>query len=402
MAQTNLILFKEAGQYIPGGVNSPVRSFKAVGGIPIFVKSASGSKIYSEDNREFIDYCLSWGSLILGHANPKVVEQAKKAVDKGASFGAATILETELAKAITAAIPSMEKVRLTNSGTEAVMGAIRLARAFTGKDNVIKFENAYHGGADYLLDCQGVPEDFKKHTLTVPYNDINAAEEAIERHHKEIAAVIVEPVEANNGVIIPDAGFLSSLRNITNKRGIVLIFDEVITGFRLGYGGAQGIFGVRPDLTVLGKIIGGGFPIGAFGGRNDIVKLLAPQGNVYQAGTFSGNPVSVTAGLATLGILKQENPYPDLKQKTKKLCDAILKKAGESKIKIKIVSIESLFGISFDNKDLFNKFYRGMLNNGVYFSPSPSEANFLSAAHSKEDIDITIDLAGNIFKKLRS
>ncbi len=402
MAQTNLILFEEARQYMPGGVNSPVRSFKAVGGIPIFVKSASGSKIYGEDGREFIDYCLSWGSLILGHANPKVIEQVKKAVDKGTSFGAATMLETELAKTITAAIPSMEKVRLTNSGTEAGMGAIRLARAFTGKDNVIKFENAYHGGADYLLDCQGVPEDFKRHTMTLPYNDINAAEEAIKRHHKEIAAVIVEPVEANNGVIIPDAGFLSSLRNITSKRGIVLIFDEVITGFRLGYGGAQGIFGVRPDLTTLGKIIGGGFPIGAFGGRSDIVKLLAPQGGVYQAGTFSGNPVSVTAGLAALGVLKQENPYPHLKQKTKKLCDAIVKKAGENKIKIKIVSIESLFGILFENKDLFNKFYHEMLNKGVYFSPSASEANFLSAAHSEEDIDKTIDLAGNVFKKLRS
>ena len=302
-------LFKEAKRYIPGGVNSPVRSFKAVGSSPVFIKRAKGSKIYSEDNRRFIDYCMSWGGLILGHAYPEVVKELEKTIKNGASFGAVTRLETEFAKLIVDAMPSIQQVRLTNSGTEAVMGAIRLARAYTKKDKVVRFGNSYHGHADYLLDCKGVPLSFKAHTLTSPYNDIKKTKELISKYERDIAAIIVEPVEGNAGVIPAEKGFLQGLRALSDRFGIVLIFDEVITGFRISYGGAQGFFNVKPDLTCLGKIIGGGLPIGAFGGKKEIMKLLAPMGPVYQAGTFSGNPVTVTAGITPFRGLEKIKPY---------------------------------------------------------------------------------------------
>jgi len=420
-------LFDEAKKYIPGGVNSPVRSFKAVGGYPVFVNKAIGSKFYSECGKEFIDYCLSWGALILGHAHPEVTATLLETIKKGTSFGTATKLEIELAKLIVEAIPSIEQVRLTNSGTEAVMGAIRLARAYTKKGKIIKFEGAYHGHVDYLLAnagsgqatlgilaSAGVPKDFIKHTLVLPYNDIEKVKETVKKHQKALAAIIVEPVEANCGVVLPKEGFLQSLRKITDKYKIVLIFDEVITGFRLSYAGAQGYFNIRPDLTCLGKIIGGGLPVGAFGGKKEIMQLLAPEGPVYQAGTLSGNPIAVSAGVATLNILKKDNPYSVLEKRTKKFCEKIEEKASDSKIKLKINHIGSIFSLFFSDKKvidfssaktqdvrLFKKFFHSLLKNSVYFSPSAFEANFLSTAHSEEDLDKTLEFIGTILKDLR-
>lgn len=405
----NRQLFNQAKKYIAAGVNSPLRSFRAVGGNPIFIKSGKGAKIYSEDKSSFIDYNLSWGALILGHAHPKVIDSVKNAAYKGTSFGAPTKAETELAKIIIKAIPSIERIRLTNSGTEAVMTAIRLARAFTKKDKVIKFEGSYHGHVDYLLDCPGVPSAFKKDTLVAPYNDIEKIEGLIKKHRRDIAAVIVEPVAGNMGVVLPKQGFLSGLRRLTQKYNIVLIFDEVITGFRLTFGGAQKVFKVRPDLTCLGKIIGGGLPIGAVGGRKEIMDLLAPSGLVYQAGTFSGNPLSVNAGITALRILSKENPYKKLQALTRKLCEGIKKISAGYGIKIKINYIGSMFTVFFSNKDvvdynkalnqntvLFKKFYHRLLQEGIYLSPSGFEANFLSTAHTAQDIDRTLKALGTV------
>ncbi|PIU41676.1 MAG: glutamate-1-semialdehyde-2,1-aminomutase [Candidatus Omnitrophica bacterium CG07_land_8_20_14_0_80_42_15] len=420
-------LFDEARKFIPGGVNSPVRSFRAVGGYPVFIKQGKGSKIYGECDKEFIDYCMSWGVLILGHANPKVTAALLETIKQGTSFGTATRLEIELAKLIVEAFPSIEQIRLTNSGTEAVMGAIRLARAYTKKDKIIKFEGAYHGHADYLLvkagsgqatlgipASAGVPKDFIKHTLVLPYNDIEKVKETVKKYQKDLAAVIVEPVLANCGVVLPEEGFLQSLRKIADKYNIVLIFDEVITGFRLSYTGAQGYFKVKPDLTCLGKIIGGGLPVGAFGGKKEIMQLLAPEGPVYQAGTLSGNPIAVSAGIATLNILKKDNPYPVLEKRTKKFCGKIEEKASDSKIKLKINHIGSIFSLFFSDKKvmdfssaktqdvrLFKKFFHSLLKSGVYFSPSAFEANFLSTAHSVQDLDRTLEFIGTALKDLR-
>lgn len=420
-------LFDEAKKYIPGGVNSPVRSFRAVGGVPIFVKEAKGSKIYGECGRAFIDYCMSWGALILGHAYPEVTAALLETIKKGTSFGTATRLEIKLAKLIVEALPSIEQVRLTNSGTEAVMGAIRLARAYTKKDKIIKFEGAYHGHADYLLvkagsgqatlgipASAGVPKDFIKHTLALPYNDIEKVKEAVKKYQKDLSAIIVEPVQANCGVVLPKEEFLQSLRKIADKYNIVLIFDEVITGFRLSYAGAQGYFGVKPDLTCLGKIIGGGLPVGAFGGGKEIMQLLAPEGPVYQAGTLSGNPVAVSAGVATLNILKKDNPYPDLEERTKEFCESIGGKAKDFKIKLKVNHISSMFSFFFTGREvvdfnsaktqnlgLFKRFFHGLLKNGVYFSPSGLEANFLSTAHSAEDLNKTLKFIETALKGLR-
>jgi len=420
-------LFDEARKFIPGGVNSPVRSFQAVGGYPIFIKQGKGSKIYGECGREFIDYCLSWGALILGHAHPKVTTVLLETIKKGTSFGTATRLEIELAKLIVEAIPSIEQVRLTNSGTEAVMGAIRLSRAYTKKDKIIKFEGAYHGHADYLLvkagsgqatlgipASAGIPKDFIKHTLVLPFNDIKKVKETAKLYQKDLAAIIVEPVEANCGVVLPKEEFLESLRKIADKYNIVLIFDEVITGFRLSYAGAQGYFGIKPDLTCLGKIIGGGLPVGAFGGAKEIMQLLAPEGPVYQAGTLSGNPVAVSAGVATLNILKKNNPYPDLERRTKEFCSSIEEKAKDLKIELKVNHIGSMFSFFFTGREvvdfnsaktqdvrLFKKFFHGLLKNGVYFSPSGFETNFLSIAHSAEDLNKTLEFIGAILKGLR-
>jgi len=398
---TNHELFSEAKKYIPGGVNSPVRSFKAVGGYPVFVNHAGGSKLYGECGGEFIDFCLSWGALILGHAHPKVTEALCQAIRGGTSFGTVTRLETELAKLIIEAVPSIDQVRLTNSGTEAVMGAIRLARAHTRKDKIIKFEGSYHGHVDYLLDSSGVPEDFTKHTIALPFNNIEKVEETVEKYHKNLAAIIVEPVGGNNGVVIPQSDFLHKLRDIADRYNIVLIFDEVITGFRLSYGGAQELFGVRADLTTLGKIIGGGLPVGAFGGRREIMQLLAPVGGVYQAGTLSGNPVAVTAGIATLNILKENSPYDTLEKKTKELCAAIESKAKSYEIELSINHIGSMFNVSFVPSGLFKNFFHGLLKEGVYLSPSGLEANFLSTVHTIEDIERTLKIIGKVLKNLR-
>jgi len=407
-------LFNEAKRYIAGGVNSPIRSFHSVGGAPIFIKSACGSKIYSEDGREFIDYCQSFGALILGHVHPEVVRELKEILGKGTSFGAPTILEYKLAKIIIEAIPSIERIRLTNSGTEAVMTAIRLSRAYTHRNKIIKFEGSYHGHADYFLSCPGVPADFKKHTLVAPYNNIEKVRELVERHKRDIAAIIVEPVAGNMGVVLPEEGFLEALREIADKHNIVLIFDEVITGFRLTFGSAQKIFKIRADLICLGKIIGGGLPIGAVGGKKEILELLAPVGPVYQAGTFSGNPISVTAGLATLRILSRYNPYKDLEVLTQNFCNEAREIAREYGFKIRINSIGSMFNIFFtDSKvnnytlartqdtGLFKRFYQGLLKEGIYFSPSGFEVNFLSTAHANRDIKKTLDALEKTFNYLR-
>jgi len=425
--ETAKSLFDESKKYIPGGVNSPVRSFQAVGGYPVFVKEAKGSKIYGECGREFIDYCMSWGALILGHAYSEVTAALFESIKKGTSFGTATKLEIELAKLIVGALPSVEQVRLTNSGTEAVMGAIRLARAYTNRSKIIKFEGAYHGHADYLLvkagsgqatlsipTSAGVPKDFIKHTIVLPYNDIEKVRNTAKKYQKDLAAVIVEPVLANCGVVLPEEGFLQSLREIADKYNIVLIFDEVITGFRLSYAGAQGYFNIKPDLTCLGKIIGGGLPVGAFGGKKEIMQLLAPEGPVYQAGTLSGNPIAVSAGIVALNVLKRDNPYAALEKRTKEFCKSIGEKAKGLKIKLKINHIGSMFSLFFTDQDvfdfslaktqdltLFKKLFHGLLKHGVYFSPSGFEANFLSTAHSVSDLDKTLEFIGAILKNLR-
>ena len=398
MAETlNKRLFADANKYLVGGVNSPVRAFKQVGGDPIFIKSGRGSKIYDASGREFIDYCLSWGALILGHSDPEVKAGLKKATERGSSFGAATKLETEFCRLIFSAMPSIEKIRLTNSGTEAVMGAIRLARAFTKKNKIIKFAGSYHGSADYLLDCPGVPKGFTNLTLAAPYNDIKRVKDLVNKNKKDLAAIIVEPVAANMGVVLPEEGFLPELRKLTERNNIVLIFDEVITGFRLSLGGAQNLFHLKPDLTCLGKIIGGGLPCGAFGGRKEIMRLLAPEGNVYQAGTFSGNPLVASAGLATLKKLMQLNPYQKLAEQTRNLCQGIEILAKNNRVKLKINFIGSMFSIFLAD---FKKFYHGLLKEGIYLSPSGFEANFLSIKHTAPDREKTLQAVEKTFKIL--
>lgn len=414
----NYKLFFEAKKYIPGGVNSPVRAFKSVGGVPLFIKEGKGSKIFDEQGRRYIDYCLSWGALILGHAYPKVIKKVKKVIEKGTSFGTPTLLETKLAKEICSAFPSIEMVRFVNSGTEAVMSAIRLARGYTGRKKIIKFDGCYHGHVDYLLvqsgsgamsfgipNSAGVPDDFVKHTFSLPYNNLDKVERIVKRFHKDIACIIVEPVPGNMGVILPNLEFLKGLREICNHYKIILIFDEVITGFRLTYGGAQNLFGIKPDLTCLGKIIGGGLPIGAFGGKIEIMENLSPLGKVYQAGTLSGNPVCVTAGLATLEILKnKKNFYKLLEQKTKILCEGI-KKYIEKNLRFSVVinQIGSMFTIFFTEEkkvsdyetalrsdtEKYKIFFHKMLNKGIYFPPSQFESAFVSFAHSYKDIEET-------------
>jgi len=368
MAELNSELFNNAKKYLVGGVNSPLRAFKQIGAPPVFIKKAKGARIYSEDNREFIDYCLSWGALILGHAHPEIVSAINNAAENGSTFGAATKKETELAKLINRAISSMEKIRFTNSGTEAVMGAMKLARAYTKKAKFIKFAGSYHGWADY---------DF----YTARSNDLKNTEAVIEKYRKDIAAIIVEPVGANNGVVLLQDGFLKGLRTLSDKYGILLIFDEVVTGFRLIFGGAQNLFNVTPDITCLGKIIGGGLSIGAFGARKNIMNLLAPEGNVYQAGTFSGNPLAMSAGLSTLKVLSKKN-YNQLENLANEL-------SGNTK---EIKNFKGMFSFKFKEKKEFSRFYRRMLRDGVYFSPSLDETNFMSFSHTKKDIEKTIDL----------
>jgi len=408
--------FRKACKFIPGGVNSPVRAFKAVGGNPIFVTSGKGSHFTDSDGCKYIDYCCSWGPLILGHAHPKVIKAIKSAADKGTSFGISTPAERKFAARICEAVPSIEKVRLVSSGTEATMSAIRLARGFTGRSKIIKFDGCYHGHADYLLagagsgvatlgipDSAGVPAAFTNETIVLPYNDIKAVDAAFKKHPGEIACIIVEPVAGNMGVTLPADGYLVGLRELCTKNGALLIFDEVITGFRLALGGAQEMFGVMPDLTALGKIIGGGLPVGAYGGRADIMDRVAPLGPVYQAGTLSGNPLATAAGIATLDLLSQKNFYNNLCDRTSSLVDGIGKAAEKAGIAITINQVASLFTVFFTDKKVtdyasaktadkekYAAFFTSMLNHGVYFAPSQFEANFVSAAHSKADIENTL------------
>lgn len=419
-------LFSEAKDLIPGGVNSPVRAFGQVGGCPAFIKRGRGAKVWDEEDKEYIDYVGSWGALILGHSHPRIVEVIREVVQDGTSFGAPTRKEVEFARTIIQAVPSIQMLRMVNSGTEAVMSAIRLARGYTGRNKVIKFAGCYHGHVDYLLvsagsgaaamaspDSLGVPRDFAQHTLVLPYNNLDAVNIVTEKLASQIAAIVVEPVAGNMGVVPPESEFLKGLRMICDRHGIVLIFDEVITGFRVSYGGAQELYGIKPDLTCLGKIIGGGFPVGAYGGKKEIMSYLAPVGEVYQAGTLSGNPVAVQAGLETLKILSHTGIYKELDEKTSYLCEGIQKKAEEAGIEIKINRVGSMFSLFFTSQtikdfegvknsrsDLFRKFFWGMLKEGIYLPPSPFESNFVSVAHTKEDIQRTIEIAGKVFQRL--
>ncbi len=410
-------LFEEAQRYLPGGVDSPVRAFKAVGGTPPFIARGQGSRIYDEDGNEFIDYVCSWGPLILGHSHPQVVEALKQAVERGTTFGAPTELEVTLARMISSAIPSIEMIRFVNSGTEATMTALRLARAFTGRDKVIKFAGGYHGHADGLLvksgsglatlslpGSPGVPASYAQNTLVAPYNNIEAVAQIFQSYPGEIAAVIVEPVAANMGVVPPQPGFLENLRSLTGDYGALLIFDEVITGFRVAYGGAQTIFGITPDLTCLGKIIGGGLPVGAYGGKREIMEMMAPVGPVYQAGTLSGNPLAMTAGIEMLKVLCQAGIYERLEKAASRLEEGIAQVVSSLNFRLNISRFASLLTIFFSDNvavdfesvsaadtTLFGKFFQQLLTRGIYWPPSQFEAAFVSVAHSDEDIQYTID-----------
>ncbi len=414
--QKNTRNFQNAKKVIPGGVNSPVRAFKAVGAKPIFIEKAKGPYLYDADANKYIDYCLSWGPMILGHANKQVLDKVKKVMAKGTSFGIPTQLETELAKMITQAIGSVEKVRLVSSGTEAVMTAIRLARGCTGRDKIIKFIGCYHGHVDHMLvqagsgattlgspSSPGVPKDFTRHTILAQYNNLATLKKAFDKYPGKIAAVIIEPVAGNMGVIGPAKGFLQGLRKLCTKHKTILIFDEVITGFRIAYGGVQKVFGIDADLTCLGKIIGGGFPIGACGGKAELMDNLAPQGQIYQAGTLSGNPVCVAAGIATLKLLKAENPYPALAKATEKLCNRIHQVLDEKKVTHTINRIASMFTLFFNpgpvtdytsaiksDTGMYARFFTEMLKAGIYLPPSQFEACFVSTEHRQKDFDKTV------------
>jgi glutamate-1-semialdehyde 2,1-aminomutase len=421
-------LFEDACRYFPGGVNSPVRAFRAVGGDPFFVSRASGSRITDVDGRSYIDYVGSWGPMILGHAHPRVVAEIQKAAEAGTSYGAPTELETRLARLIQAAFPSLERMRFVSSGTEACMSALRVARGFTQRDAIVKFEGCYHGHADSLLvkagsgaltfgipDSLGVPSDLARHTLTLPYNDLEAVRSAFEQRGTEIAAVIVEPVAGNMGVILPQPGFLEGIREITRRRGALLIFDEVITGFRIAWGGAQQLYGVHPDLTCLGKIVGGGLPVGVYGGRADILEQVAPLGGVYQAGTLSGNPLAMAAGIETLTLLQAPGFYADLEAKGRRLADGLVQMARASRISLQVNRVGSVLTGFFtgipvvdyttattaDTKR-YGAFFRAMLERGVSLAPSQFEAAFISAAHSVEDLDATAAAAREAFAVLGS
>ncbi|MCM3093798.1 MULTISPECIES: glutamate-1-semialdehyde 2,1-aminomutase [unclassified Cytobacillus] len=418
--------FKEASELMPGGVNSPVRAFKSVNMDPIFMERGRGSKIYDIDGNEYIDYVLSWGPLILGHTNKRVVEGIKKVAEMGTSFGAPTEIENELAKLVIERVPSIEVVRMVSSGTEATMSALRLARGYTGRNKIMKFEGCYHGHGDSLLikagsgvatlglpDSPGVPEGVAKNTITVPYNDLESVRYAFEQFGDDIAGVIVEPVAGNMGVVPPQPGFLEGLREITEQNGSLLIFDEVMTGFRVGYNCAQGYFGVTPDITCLGKVIGGGLPVGAYGGKAEIMKQIAPSGPIYQAGTLSGNPLAMTAGFETLSQLTPES-YKEFERKADRLEEGLKAAAEKYDIPHTINRAGSMIGIFFTNEDVVNyekakssnleffaEYYREMANQGVFLPPSQFEGLFLSTAHTDEDIEKTISAAEQAFSKLK-
>ncbi|HEU0264548.1 MAG TPA: glutamate-1-semialdehyde 2,1-aminomutase [Geobacterales bacterium] len=419
-------LFARAKEIIPGGVNSPVRAFRSVGLDPLFIARASGSHIFDADNNDFIDYVGSWGPMIVGHCHPDVVAAVKKAVDNGSSFGAPTELEIELAQLVVDAVPSVEMVRMVSSGTEATMSAIRLARAFTGRDKILKFSGCYHGHADSLLvkagsgaatfgvpDSPGVPADFAKHTLTADFNSVDSVAQLLESHKGQVACIIVEPIAGNMGTVPPLPGFLEGLRQLCTAQGIVLIFDEVMTGFRVSYGGAQELYGVTPDLTTLGKVIGGGLPVGAFGGKKEIMSILSPAGGVYQAGTLSGNPLAMTAGIATLKLLQAPGFYSKLDERSGLLATGIAAAARDAHVPLYSTRVGSMFCSFFTKGEVrdwnsaaasdttaFATFYRAMLEQGVYLAPSQFETAFMSAAHSDDDIDRTIAAARKAFKSL--
>ena len=420
-------LWKRAQELIPGGVNSPVRAFGAVGGKPVFAVSGSGSKIQDVDGKTYTDYVMSWGPLIFGHACPAVLDAVKEACDRGTSFGMPTETENLIAERIVECVPGIDKVRMVNSGTEAVMSTIRLARGFTNRDLVIKFEGCYHGHVDSLLAAAGsgvatfaipgtpgVPGSFTEKTILTPYNDPTAVEEIFKRHGDAIACVILEPVGGNMGVVPPADGFLEFLREITRKHGALLVFDEVITGFRLGLAGAQGLYGVTPDLTVLGKIVGGGFPAACYGGRADIMAHLAPEGPVYQAGTLSGNPIAMAAGLATLRSLMDEPPYDELDATAARLGEGLGAAAAAVGMPVaqnRVGSMQTLFftdepvtdyaSAKKCDTDRYGKYFHGMLEESAYFAPSQFEACFVSTAHTDEDIERTVDAAGRVMEKLK-
>jgi len=422
----SITIYQRALEMIPGGVDSPVRAFKAIGISPTFIDRAKGSKIWDVDGNEYVDYVGSWGPMILGHAHPRVVAALKKAIPKGTSYGAPTFLEVELAGKVKRAFPSMELVRLVSSGTEAVMSAIRLARGYTGRDKILKFEGCYHGHGDSLLvkagsgattlgipDSLGVPEDLAKHTLTASYNDLEGVRSLARQHTGQIACIIVEPIAGNMGVVLPEKEFLEGLRKICDEEGIVLLFDEVISGFRVAYGGAQELYHIKADLTCLGKIIGGGLPVGAFGGKRAIMQKIAPLGGVYQAGTLSGNPLAMTAGMVTLELLKSRKVYQDLERKSSFLTEGISERAEESGIPIWINRSTGMFTLFFSegpvkdyqtaktsNTKRFAQFFIEMMEQGIYLPPSQFEAWFLSLAHTQKDLDQTIEACGQAFKKI--
>jgi len=417
-------LFQQAQEVLVGGVNSPVRAFKGVGGAPLFIARGEGAYLIDADGNRYIDYIGSWGPMIVGHAHPQVLEAVRKALEKGASFGAPTEAEVALAKVIVDAVPSIEMVRFVNSGTEATMSAIRLARGFTGRDKIIKFEGCYHGHADMLLvqagsgvatlglpDSPGVPKEAVMHTLVAQYNDLESVEKLLNQFSGEVAAIIVEPVAGNMGLVPPQPGFLEGLRALTKAHESLLIFDEVMCGFRVAYGGAQSLYGVTPDLTCLGKIVGGGFPVGAYGGRADIMQHVAPVGPVYQAGTLSGNPVAMAAGLETLRILQEPESYPRLEHLSASLARGIADAATKAGVPIFQTRVGSMTCVFFcdtnvmdfksackADKARYGKYFPAMLERGVYLAPSQFETAFDSLAHSDADIDATVEAAGAAFR----
>lgn len=419
-------LFTEAKALIPGGVNSPVRAYKAVGGQPLFIERGEGPYLYDVDGNRYIDYVLSWGPLVMGHAYPAVTRRLKLAVEDGTSFGAPTALESELAKLIIDIVPSIEMIRFVNSGTEATMSALRLARAYTGRDKIIKFSGCYHGHADFLLvqagsgvatlglpDSPGVPRGVAKDTITVEFNDLQGVKEVFESFPGEIASVIVEPVAGNMGVVLPQEGFLEGLREITRKNGSVLIFDEVMTGFRVAPGGAQEYYSVIPDLTTLGKVIGGGLPVGAYGGKKEIMALVAPSGPMYQAGTLSGNPLAMTAGIETIKALRSPGVFGDMVQKTQQLVEGIGRAVKDAHIDIYQSHLGSMFSTFFTSTKVtdyksaktcdikrFRQFFHSMIERGVYFAPSPFESAFTSAIHGDEQIEYTINAVQEAFQEM--
>ena len=422
------ILFNQAQQHIPGGVNSPVRAFKGVGGTPLFIKHAEGAYIIDEDDKRYVDYVGSWGPMILGHAHPDVLDAVRRQLEHGLSYGAPTALETEMAELVCSLVPSMEMVRMVSSGTEATMSAIRVARGHTGRDTIIKFEGCYHGHSDSLLvkagsgaltfgvpSSPGVPAAFAQHTLTLPYNDLETVRETLKQRGQEIACIIVEPVAGNMNCVPPVPGFLEGLRELCTEYGVVLIFDEVMTGFRVALGGAQGHYGITPDLSTFGKIVGGGMPVGAFGGKREIMSCVSPLGPVYQAGTLSGNPLAMAAGLTTLKLISRPGFHAELADYTSRMLQGLQDRADAAGVPFVTTQVGAMFGLYFSGADSiqtfsdvmasdaqrFNRFFHLMLEGGVYLAPSAFEAGFTSIAHGEAELKITLDAAERAFAQLK-